>query len=233
MTKKLIILLAMLSSLMCCWGVKPGTVSILGDSYSTFENYVEPDTNYLWYFSTKIDTTRTDVHDVEQTWWKQFLADNGLALEKNNSFSGSTICNTGYRGEDYSGRSFITRMDRLGDPALIIIFGATNDFWAKVPFGEDKDSLFTDADLYTFRPALSLLLQSVPQLYPDAKLCFVLNDSITGEFRQAILDKCRQYGVDCLELKDIKKRNGHPDSKGMAEISRQLTQFIKDNDYKL
>lgn len=232
MMKNLILLCAFVSSL-ACMGVKPGTVSILGDSYSTFENYVEPDTNYLWYFSSQVDTARTDVHDVELTWWRQFLAANGLTLEKNNSFSGSTICNTGYNGEDYSGRSFIRRMDNLGDPALIIVFGATNDFWAKSPFGEDKDSLFTDADLFTFRPALSLMLQRLPQLYPGAQFCYVLNDEITGEVRQAILDKCRQYGMKCLELKNIEKRNGHPDAKGMAEISRQLTEFIKENDYKL
>lgn len=218
---------------MMCLAVKPKTVSILGDSYSTFENYVVPDTNYLWYFSSTVDTARTDVHDVELTWWKSFIAENGLTLERNNSFSGSTICNTGYNGDDYSGRSFIRRMDNLGDPALIIVFGATNDFWAKVPFGEDKDSMFTDADLYSFRPALSMLLQRLPQLYPDAELCFVLNDGITGEFRQAIIDKCRQYGIKCLELTGIKKRNGHPDAKGMSEINRQLTKFIKDNDYKL
>ena len=232
MEKKLVILLVVLSSLMCR-AVKPGTVSILGDSYSTFENYVEPDTNYLWYFSSQIDTTRTDVHDVELTWWKQFLADNGLVLEKNNSFSGSTICNTGYRGEDYSDRSFITRMNHLGDPELIIIFGATNDFWAKVPFGEFLFNDLAAAEIYTFRPALSMLLQEVKRLYPESQLCFVLNDGITGEFRQAILDKCHQYGVKCLELTDIEKRNGHPNAKGMAEINRQLTKFIKDNDYKL
>lgn len=218
---------------MMCLAVKPKTVSILGDSYSTFENYVTPDSNYLWYFSSTVDTTRTDVHDVELTWWKRFIAENGFTLERNNSFSGSTICNTGYNGDDYSGRSFIRRMDNLGDPALIIVFGATNDFWAKVPFGEDKDSMFTDADLYSFRPALSMLLQRLPQLYPDAKLCFVLNDGITGEFRKAIIDKCRQYGIKCLELTGIEKRNGHPDAKGMSEINRQLTKFIKDNDYKL
>lgn len=218
---------------MTCGAVKPHTVSILGDSYSTFEGYVEPDTNYVWYFSSEIDKKKTDVVDVEQTWWRQFVKDNNLTLERNNSFSGSTICNTGYRGEDYSGRSFIKRMDNLGDPALILVFGATNDFWAKVPFGEDRDSAFTAEELYSFRPALSLMLQELPRLYPDAQLCFMLNDEISGDVRQAILDKCDQTGIKCLELKDIEKNHGHPDAKGMAEINRQLTEFLKENNYTL
>lgn len=33
------------------WDYKPA-VSILGDSYSTFEGYIEPKTNEMWYFKT-------------------------------------------------------------------------------------------------------------------------------------------------------------------------------------
>mgnify|MGYP000294813429 CR=1 FL=1 len=46
----------------------------------------------------------------------------GRLLEKNNSFSGSTICNTGYSKEDYTFCSFITRMKNLGSPDMILIF---------------------------------------------------------------------------------------------------------------
>lgn len=68
-------------------------VSILGDSYSTFENMVEPAGNALWYFK-KPDPKLTDVNDVKQTWWHIFISENGYRLVQNNSFSGSTICNT-------------------------------------------------------------------------------------------------------------------------------------------
>ena len=47
-----------------------------------------------------------------------------------NSYSGSTICNTGYRDEDYSDRSFINRTTLLGNPDIILICGGTNDSWA-------------------------------------------------------------------------------------------------------
>ena len=114
------------------------TVSILGDSYSTFEGYLEPDTNYVWYFDYRA-RTNTDVTKVTQTWWHQLISSKGWRLLKNNSCSGSTICNTGYRQEDVTRNSFLARMDNLGGaPDIIYIFGGTNDAWANSPIGEYK-----------------------------------------------------------------------------------------------
>lgn len=107
------------------------SVSILGDSYSTFENYLQPDTNAVWYFQQP--RKNNDVRSVDQTWWYKFIKESGYRLCVNNSFSGATICHTGYRKEDYSDRSFVTRMNNLGCPDLIFIFGATNDSWAGAP----------------------------------------------------------------------------------------------------
>ncbi len=106
-------------------------VSILGDSYSTFENYLQPDTNAVWYFQQP--RKNNDVRSVDQTWWYKFIKESGYRLCVNNSFSGATICHTGYRKEDYSDRSFVTRMNNLGCPDLIFIFGATNDSWSGLP----------------------------------------------------------------------------------------------------
>ena len=111
------------------------SVSILGDSYSTFENFVEPKTNEMWYF-VHPNPDLTDVDDVKQTWWHRLIKESGYKLERNNSYSGSTVCTTGYRGEDYTERAFINRMDNLGSPDILLIFGATNDSWANAPIGE-------------------------------------------------------------------------------------------------
>ena len=111
-------------------------VSILGDSYSTFENYLSCDSNAVWYFNGKHENT--DVTTVEQTWWHQLITQKGWRLDKNNSFSGSTVCFTGYNREDYSNRSFVNRLKYLGCPDIILVFGATNDCWAHSPIGEYK-----------------------------------------------------------------------------------------------
>ena len=109
------------------------SVSILGDSYSTFQGYLQPDTNAVWYWDSP-EAQNTDVHSVRETWWHQFIKKNGYRLCVNNSFSGSTICNSGYKRDkpdyaDYSDRSFVTRMKNLGCPDIIFVFGGTNDSW--------------------------------------------------------------------------------------------------------
>ena len=65
MKKFLIIFAVLLASLPVLAQRK--SVSILGDSYSTFEGFVEPASNELWYFATP-DPDPTDVDDVKQTW---------------------------------------------------------------------------------------------------------------------------------------------------------------------
>ena len=71
------------------------TVAVLGDSYSTFQGYI-PEGNASWYFTRPQGDN--DVVRVEDTWWHQFCAKNGYELVLNESWSGSTICNTGYDG---------------------------------------------------------------------------------------------------------------------------------------
>lgn len=97
-------------------------ISVLGDSYSTYHGYVTPDTNLSWY-GVPGEKKENDVKRVEDTWWHRFINEHGYQLEQNNSYSGATICHTGYSKNDYSDRSFVTRMDGLGNPDVIFIFG--------------------------------------------------------------------------------------------------------------
>lgn len=198
------------------------TFSILGDSYSTYKGYVEPDTNYVWY--ADIPVNGTDVNSVDQTWWRQLAAKTGMRLIKNNSFSGSTICNRGYRGQDYKDRSFLTRLDKLGNPELIIVFGATNDTWANVPVEGE-----TPNDMYALRPAMGRLLSEMKKLYPGSDIIFVLNDEIQGQQRKAVLEQCRANAVPCVELTLIDKISGHPSVAGMKKICDQIADFLENN----
>ena len=59
------------------------SVSILGDSYSTFEGYLQPDTNSIWYYT--IPRHKTDVVSVRQTWWHQFIKENIASIVDQNS----------------------------------------------------------------------------------------------------------------------------------------------------
>ena len=80
-----------LMCMLCCCGAANAqvreSVSVLGDSYSTFEGYVSPKTNEMWYYAKH--GGNTDVEDVTQTWWHQVVKQNGWKLCQNNSYSGA------------------------------------------------------------------------------------------------------------------------------------------------
>jgi hypothetical protein len=202
------------------------TVSILGDSYSTFEGYLTPDTNFVWYYVVP-EKQRTDVTSVTETWWYKYIKESGYRLCVNNSFSGATICYTGYGKADYSDRSFITRMNKLGCPDIIFIFGATNDSWAKAPIGEYKYADWTKKDLYSFRPAMACLLSKMKERYVNTDLYFILNDGLSPEVTSSCKDICNHYAVKCIELNGIDKKNGHPTIKGMSQIDEQIKMALR------
>ncbi len=218
---------ALLIALICvnfCSAQSRKSVSILGDSYSTFEGYLQPDTNSIWYYATP--KYETDVQTVKQTWWHQFIKENGYRLCVNNAFSGSTICNTGYRQEDYSDRSFITRMNNLGCPDIIFIVGATNDSWAGAPIGEYQYTNWSKEDLYKFRPAMAYLLNFMTDYYPNVEIYFVLNSELKAEINESVKRICQHYQVPLIELQNIDKKAGHPSIKGMAQMSEQIKAFM-------
>ena len=201
------------------------SLSILGDSYSTFENYLQPDSNYVWYFQGKHDNT--DVTRVEQTWWSLLLNKTGMKLCQNNSFSGSTISSTGYNGEDYSQRSFCHRLWCLGCPDIIIVLGATNDSWAGSPIGEFKYADWTNQDLYSFRPAMAYMLYHLKNRYPNTDIYFVMNTELKEEITSSCRTVCDYYSIPFIQLENIDKINGHPSIKGMEAIADQIMKRIK------
>ena len=207
------------------------SVSILGDSYSTFEGYLQPDTNAIWYFDRTDDPKRTDVASVAQTWWHQFIRESGYKLCVNNSFSGATISFTGYKDQqgkhrDFTSRSFITRLNNLGDPDILLIFGGTNDSWAGAPIGEYQYADWKQEDLFKFRPALAYLLQKAQLRYPNVEIYFILNSELSEAVNESVRTICAHYGVPCIELENIEKKSGHPSVAGMKAISDQVKRRV-------
>ena len=171
-------------------------VSILGDSYSTFQG-VGP-AHYAPFYPND----RNDVKEVDQTWWSMFIKAKGYQLEKNDSWGGTTICGTGYGRMDSSRNNFISRVDSLGNPDIIFVFGGTNDAWANSPVGEYQYSDWTKEDCKNFR----------------------LREPINESMREI----CKHYNIQLIELHDIDKQNGHPSISGMKSICEQLLTGLKD-----
>ena len=178
-------------------------VSILGDSYSTFQG-VNPEGYNPFYPN-----------------------DRNYVLEKNDSWGGTTICGTGYGRMDASRNNFISRVDKLGNPDIIFVFGGTNDAWARAPMGEYQYSDWTKDDCKNFRPALACLLDMLKKQYPKAELYSILNSELNEDVNESMREVCKHYGVQLIELHDIEKQNGHPSISGMKAICDQLLEAIK------
>ncbi len=215
MKKILISAIAVLMSLAAAAQLR---VSVLGDSYSTFDGLI-PEGNEPWYFT---NTEGNDVDSPDQTWWSILTDANGLQLEKNDSYSGATVSYTGYRGEDYKSRSFNTRADRLGNPEVIFIFGGTNDDWAKSPIGDFKYSDWTEEEMYSFRPAFAHLLNKLSTLYPDALIINISNSDLGRNVTESMAEICNHYGVHNVRLHNIDKQRNHPSQSGMKQIAYQV-----------
>ncbi|MDR0894651.1 MAG: SGNH/GDSL hydrolase family protein [Prevotellaceae bacterium] len=219
MKKLYLLLIVALCAIPISFAQSSKSVSILGDSYSTFEGYIPPG-NAGWY--TTVPYHDTDVTSVTQTWWHRFIKESGYRLCVNNSFGGSTICHTGYNQEDYSDRSFIARMDNLGCPDILFIYGATNDSWANVPLGAYKYAGWTKEELYQFRPAMAYLLSHITERYINVDIYFLLNADLKPEIKEAVNTVCAHYNVPCIELTGLDLKSGHPSVKGMQQIYEQI-----------
>lgn len=204
--------------------------SVLGDSFSTFEGYVEPDDNDVWVHYDHIGVT-----DVEQMWWFKVASQMEWVLDKNNSFSGSLICNfRDYNGGLYYGpHSFIRRMDNLGDPDAIFVFGGTNDVLNGACSGDNVYSDWTEAQLEQYRPALAYLFDGLQRLYPRARLYFLMDTSLSDfdqngqEFVESVHEIARHYHIECIDLYGIRKDWAHPNAEGQDDIARQVIEALQ------
>lgn len=202
--------------------------SIIGDSYSTYENWI-PSGN-----STKYPTG--DVTDVKLTWWWKLANESGMNLLINDSYSGSTICGTGYSGVDcLNTNSFIARAKaNLGEnnvmkskPNIIFILGGTNDTWASSPLGTPKYSGWTDDDLYSTLPAFSYLINYLQTWNSGCRIINIMNDMyISQDMIDGMTTICNYYGVENVSLGQIDVSDNHPTVNGMEQIKNKILEKL-------
>lgn len=205
---------------------------ILGDSYSTFKGYVAE--GCAIYYSPA-ERPETDVRRVEETWWYQVCQKADLELVLNNSWSGSTICYTGYNNTDCSASSsFIYRFRRLIAEGFfeknpidkLFLFGGTNDSWADAPLGEEQYGHWQEADLYCVLPAICNLLQLLKQTLPKAQIYCLINTKLKPQIESCMLHACEKYGITPVTFEHIHKRCDHPTVAGMQDIAEQVLRAI-------
>lgn len=209
--------------------MKFGKAFILGDSYSTFKGAI-PEGNSPYYPRDVID-----VRSVSDTWWGMLFNESDAELVLNDSWSGTTVCNTGYEGRDCRDNSFIARLDRRISEGFfkenkidtLIVFGGTNDNWAGSPVGEVKYGEISEEEKFSVLPAFSYLIEKITSETGVKNVIALINEGFKDEITDGFTEISKHYGAHPLKLKDISKVEGHPNKEGMTAIKDQLIAFEK------
>lgn len=198
-------------------------ILIFGDSYSTFEGFVPK--GFAVYYP------RFDVLDVTKTWWDMLTKEMNWEIVLNNSWSGSTICNT--VREDIAcpkSSSFICRLAKLIDEGFfaqnkidkVLIFGATNDSWIGTSAGDLIFNNWTADDLKLVLPGISYFIKKLLEVMSPQDVHFIINTKLREEISNGIMKICDYYNVGYTVLFDIEKTEGHPTYQGMIDIKNQV-----------
>ena len=204
-------------------------VFIFGDSYSTYKGY-NPE-GYNCYYSDE-RTADPVVAGVEKTWWRILARENPLDIVINDSFSGSTVCNT-VRETLTVESSFISRIDKYIETGffdeskidLMLIFGGTNDSWIDAPIGALKYADQTSEELKRVLPAFCYLISKAKTVAEEVVV--IVNSGLKEEITCGFCEACETLGVKHLRLEGIDKKNGHPTELGMEQIAEQVAKGLK------
>ena len=145
------------------------SLSIFGDSISTFDGYIPE--GYAVFFPFEGDVT-----DVSQTWWMKLIEDTGMELCSNSSSSGSTCAgdslstdNPKYGCSGFRISSLTGKQGKM--PDVIIIYMGTNDLLTGVPIGDnDGTELVEDGIIENFSDAYTLMLDKLASDYPISQI---------------------------------------------------------------
>lgn len=145
------------------------TVSILGDSISTFRDYI-PAGYYDFFPENGL------VSDVNDTWWKRVLDDTGWTLYVNGSSSGATCTgdSTGTADPQCGCNEFRTGAlygPGKAVPDVIIVYMGTNDLLQSIPMGDnDGTRQVAEGQVLAFSDAYTLMIDKLLAKYPASKI---------------------------------------------------------------
>lgn len=203
-------------------------IFIMGDSYSTYAGHIPE--GYHFYYSDERKENPI-VKGVEKTWWNILANENNLNIILNDSFSGSTICNT-VRETLTVESSFVSRIDKyiankvFADNKIntMFIFGGTNDSWIDAPIGKLTYSDWTVDELKCVLPAFCYLIDKAKSVVED--IIIIINTDLKEEITKGFIEACKKNEIKYLCLKEIDKENGHPTELGMKQISEQVKECL-------
>ncbi len=172
-------------------------------------------------------------------------------LARNYGINGTTIADTSH--SSFAHNSFTKRYTEIDtDSDVIFVFGGTNDYGSSAGQGVTLGTI-EDTTISTFYGALDVLINGLKTNYPDAKLCFITpierHNSAWGypsgetnefgytlqDYRDAIIYKCNQYGIDCLDMSNVDFPDEyfsdglHPTATGHEFLADYIFNYLENN----
>lgn len=264
--------IVMISLLLCGCGVREGdaveqvenveseqeeigtTLSILGDSISTFQGY-NPEGYHVFF------PEYGEVKELGDTWWRIVAQDLELTLYTNGSSSGATVAGDSTGTEDPQCACNELRTNALAGPGdtcpdRIIVYLGTNDLLQGIPLGENNGTATVTAGVIdTFSDAYTLMLDKLQANYPSARIycCtllqvgdygtqtpyveFVNGEQLTAEdYSEAIVQITGNKGLSVIDLyncgvtvenlQEMSSDGVHPTAAGMRQIAAAVEEAL-------
>ncbi len=148
---------------------QPLSLSILGDSISTYTGWIPEDCSIFYPESG-------EVTDVSQTWWMQVLEQTGMELCVNGSSAGCTCVGDSLSLDDplngcseYRISQLVGSQGRM--PDVIIVYMGTNDLLKGIPLGDNDGTRCVEPGVVEdFSDAYTLILDELESNYPGAQI---------------------------------------------------------------
>ena len=190
------------------------TVSILGDSISTYKGFIPEGYATFYPYST------AGLSNYNETWWMQVINKLGMKLHANNSWGGSCVSSgTGSSATVNDERLSTLLVDGVA-PDVIIIFMGNNDCASKY------------VQHSTFDSSYKTMMDKIKKLCPNAEIVIMtlppagsfFNESDRILYNQTIIKYANEYNCKLVELtKEFEKCDSiHPKKKGMDTIFEQV-----------
>lgn len=230
------------------------SVSILGDSISTFQGYIP--VGYYDFFPEY-----GKVEAAEDTWWHIVAEDMDLEIYVNGSSAGATVVGDSDGTEDPQCACNEFRTNDLAGaqgacPDVIIVYLGTNDLLEAAPLGDnDGTDVVTAGEIDTFSDAYTLMLDKLQANYPAARIycCTLLQigtygtqtpyvEKVNGEqltsadYGEVITRIAQNKGLSVIDLyncgitiKNLKETSSdgvHPTAEGMRMIAAAVEEAL-------
>lgn len=194
------------------------TFAIIGDSISTYENYIPEGFDAFYPYPT------ADVTDVNKTWWMQTINALGGTMFSNNSYSGTCVVGGG------DSTNLMSRLEHTlvsgQAPDVILIYMGSNDCASMyVTYAE-------------FVKAYAIMIKNLKKLCPNSEiiLCtladspFYEHDDMI-EYNNVIRSNAKEFDLKLIDMEDISLHgklvdSAHPNTDGMTVIADKIIEEL-------